>query len=116
MFNKKEIIRWLPRILSIAFVLFLSLFAMDVFGEYTGWELILALLIHLLPSFALLGVVLISWKHELAGAVIFSAFGIFYVMAAGLSRPWTWYAFISGPAFVVAILFFISWLQKKNKI
>jgi hypothetical protein len=112
--NKRKIVHWLPRVLSVAFVLFLSLFALDVFAEYTGWILIWALLMHLLPSLILLGVVIISWKHDLAGAIIFLGFAVFYVCAAGLGRPWTWYAFISGPALIVAALFFIGWLQERK--
>jgi len=35
---------WLPRLLSIAFILFLSLFSLDVFGEgYGFWNTLLAL-------------------------------------------------------------------------
>jgi len=111
-----KIIRWLPRILSIAFVLFLSLFALDVFGEYSGWQAVLGFLIHLLPSFVLLAVILIAWKYDLVGAIAFLASAAFYVFMVGLDRPWSWYAGISGPAAVVGILFLLSWLQKrKNK-
>lgn len=112
--NKINIIYWLPRILSIAFVLFLSLFALDVFSEYTGWDLLLALFIHLLPSLVLCGIVVISWKYDLVGTIIFLSFAIFYIIAVGLDRHWTWYAFISGPTFIIAILFLISWFQRKK--
>jgi len=112
--NKRRVIYWLPRVLSIAFVLFLSLFSLDVFTEYTGWDLILALFMHLLPSLVLLGIVIISWKYDLVGAIVFSGFAIFYIFAAGFNRPWSWYAFISGPAIIVGILFFITWLQKRR--
>lgn len=112
--NKRKIIHWLPRILSMAFVLFLSLFALDVFGEYTGWELVLALFMHLLPSLVLLGVIVISWKHDLAGAVVFFGFAVFYVFAVGFDRPWSWYAGISCPAAIVGILFLFNWFQKKD--
>ena len=112
--NKRKVIHWLPRILSIAFVLFLSLFALDVFTEYSGWDLVLALFMHLMPSLVFLAVVAISWKYDLVGAIVFFAFAVFYIYAAGFGGPWTWYAFISGPSFIVAIFFFISWLQKKK--
>jgi hypothetical protein len=107
-----KIIYWLPRILSIAFVLFLSLFSLDVFSEYGGWNVVLPLLIHLVPSFVLLGVIIISWKHDLVGAIAFLGFAVFYVFAVGLDRPWSWYAGISCPSAVVGILFLLSWLQK----
>ena len=112
----RKIIHWLPRILGVGFVVFLSLFALDVFGEYSGWETILAFFIHLLPSFVLLGVVIIAWKHDLVGAVVFLAFAVFYIWMAGLDRPWSWYAGISGPAALVGILFLMSWFQKRNNV
>ncbi len=110
-----KIIYWLPRILSIGFVLFLSLFSLDVFSEYSGWNAVLPLLIHLLPSFVLLGAVAISWKRDLIGAIIFFGFAVFYVFAVGFDRPWSWYAGISGPAAVVGIFFFLNWLLKRKK-
>ena len=82
--------------------------------EYTGWDLVLALFMHLLPPLILLGVVVISWKYDLVGAVVFFGFAVFYVFAAGFDRPWSWYAFISGPALIVAALFLVSRLQKKG--
>ncbi len=113
----RKIIYWLPRVLSIGFVLFLSLFSLDVFSEYNGFDVILPLLIHLIPSFILLAVTLISWKYDLLGTFVFLGFSVFYVFAAGFDRPWSWYVCISVPAGVVGILFLLSWLQKrKNKI
>jgi len=112
--NKNKIIYLLPRILSIAFVLFLSLFALDVFNEYSGWDLVIALFMHLLPSIVLAGVVFISWKYDLVGAFVFLGFAIFYILAVGFDRPWSWYVFISGPAMIVGFLFCLSWLQKRR--
>ncbi len=111
-----KIAYWLPRILSIAFVLFLSVFALDVFGEYSGWQAILGFLVHLLPSFVLLAVVLISWKHDLVGAVAFLGFAAFYVFTVGFDRHWSWYAGISAPAAIVGVLFLFSWFQKRKNI
>ena len=112
--KKAKIVYWLPRILSIGFVLFLSLFSLDVFSEYSGWDAVLPFLIHLIPSFILLGVALVAWKYDLAGTIVFLGFAVFYVFAAGFDRPWSWYAGISLPSAVVGILFLLSWLQKKK--
>lgn len=109
------IIFWLPRIASIAFTLFLSLFALDVFSENTGWEVILALLVHLIPSFVLLIVTIVAWKYDLVGAVAFLGVSIGYVLMVGFDRPWSWYAGISGPALVVGVLYVLSWLQKRKR-
>jgi predicted neutral ceramidase superfamily lipid hydrolase len=109
-----KIIYWLPRVLSIGFVLFLSLFSFDVFSEYSGLSVVLPLLIHLVPSFVLLAAVLISWKHDLVGVTVFLGFAVFYVFMVGLNRPWSWYAGISGPAVALGILFLLSWARKRK--
>lgn len=107
-------IYWLPRILSIAFVLFLSVFSFDVFSEYSGWSAVLPLLVHLIPSIVLLIVAAIAWRYAWVGAVIFLGFAIFYVFAAGFDRPWSWYAGISGPSALVGILYLLSWRYNRS--
>ncbi len=111
---KTKIIYWSPRILSLGFVLFLSLFSLDALSEGSGWQNILGLLVHLLPSFVLLALVIIAWKYDLFGAAAFFAFAIYYVFAVGLDRHWSWYASISAPAVIVGTLFVLSWLQKRR--
>ncbi len=115
LFSKRQMFHWTPRILSFLYVLFLSLFALDVFSEYSGWTIVLPLLIHLIPSFILLIVIAISWRYEIVGAVVFLGFALFYIYAVGLDRPWSWYVGISCPAAIVGILFFLSWISKKKK-
>jgi hypothetical protein len=111
----EKISYWLPRLLSIGFVLFLSVFALDVFSEYSGMQVILPLLIHLTPSFVLLGGVLLAWKYDLVGAVMFIGFATLYVWDVGFTRPWSWYAGIVAPAAIVGTLFFVSWLLKRTR-
>lgn len=56
---------WTPRALSIAFVVFLSLFALDVFADGLGfWRTALALTMHLIPSFVLIAVLILAWRWE----------------------------------------------------
>lgn len=64
----KKIFYWLPRGLAILFIVFISLFALDVFSE-KNWPL--ALLAHLLPSFILIILTVIAWKNELLGGILF---------------------------------------------
>jgi len=112
MLNKT--IHWAPRITSLLFISFLSLFALDVFAEYQGLAVLLPLLMHLIPSFVLLVLVIIAWKYDLFGATVFLIAALGYVWMVGLNRPWSWYVGISGPAIIVALLFFISWYQKRK--
>jgi hypothetical protein len=55
------------------------------------------------------GVVAIAWRFELVGSLGFLALGIAYIALAWGRFPWTAYAAISGPLFLTAILFAISW-------
>jgi len=72
-----RILYWSPRIIGILTILFISMFAFDSFspGNTLGQNL-LALLIHLLPSIGLLILLLVAWKWELIGGIIFTLAGI----------------------------------------
>jgi hypothetical protein len=50
-----KVIYWLPRILCILAILFISVFALDAFDpELSIWQQIVGFLIHLIPSFILI--------------------------------------------------------------
>ena len=102
------LLRWLPRALAIAFALFLSLFALDVFNEHRGViETAIALLIHLLPVWLVLGALAVAWRWEAAGGVLFLGLAAWYiVMATG--KPGMWYVVIAGPPIVIGLLFLLS--------
>lgn len=109
---------WTPRVLSIAFIGFLSLFALDVFNETSGfWKTILALAMHLIPSIVLIAVLVLAWKWEWIGAAIYAAAGVLYI-AMVWDRPapdhikLSWVLTISGPAFLIAVLFLANWLKR----
>ncbi|MFA5050606.1 MAG: hypothetical protein WC499_00610 [Patescibacteria group bacterium] len=95
-----KIIYWLPRILSIGFVVFLSLFSLDVFSEYSGWRVILPLFMHLLPSFALLILIIVAWKHERLGGFIFLIIGLLMLILSRFESM-----IISIPAIILGALF-----------
>ena len=115
MITLEKLFYWLPRILSICFVLFISIFALDVFSEYSGFAIILPLFIHLIPSFILLVVAIIAWRYALVGTIIFLGFAIFYVWDVGFTRPLSWYVAIVLPASIVGVLYLISWINKKSR-
>jgi hypothetical protein len=116
----KKALFWTPRALSIAFIAFLSLFAMDVFDEHLGfWQTALALTVHLIPVFALIAVLVLAWRWEWVGAALYAAAGVLYVTwVVSMSRPvppamkLIWILLIAGPAFVIAGLFLANWLRR----
>lgn len=75
--NKSKILFWLPRIICVMAILFISLFALDAFQPgLTIWQQIGDFLIHLIPSFILLVVLIIAWKREYIGGIIFTLIGL----------------------------------------
>ncbi len=109
----KRLLFWSPRVLSILFVLFISLFALDVFNEGHGfWQTLLALLIHLIPTVLVIIAVVISWHREWIGAVLFTGGGLWYLLAN--LRHFSWILTISGPMLLIGILFLLSWLYRKD--
>jgi hypothetical protein len=111
----KQILFWSPRSLSILFVLFLSLFALDVFGEgYSFWETILALLIHLIPNFILVVALVLAWRWEWVGAALFTGFGVWYIIETWGRFPWTVLLVIAGVPMLVGVLFGACWMWRKQ--
>jgi hypothetical protein len=71
-----KVLFWAPRLLCIAYIAFLSLFALDVVSEFHGFrQTTAALLIHLVPSFIVALILALAWKWEWIGAVLFCAAG-----------------------------------------
>ena len=104
----KRLLFWAPRVLSIAFCGFLSLFALDVFNESYGWkQRILAFIIHLVPAAIVVVVLVIAWRWEWIGASAFFSLGFLYLIAAW--RHPNWVLTISGPLFLIAALYFADW-------
>jgi len=105
---------WLPRITGIVFVLFLSLFALDIFDLELGfWGTIFGLFMHLIPPIALAIGVAVAWRREWVGTVIFIAWAVIYIISAR-GFDWTVYAVIAGVPFVLGILFLAGWIWRKQ--
>ncbi len=109
--SSKRWLFWAPRVICMAFAIFLSMFAFDVFGEgYGFWKTLLALLIHLVPVYIVLAVLALAWRWEWIGAVGFAGLAMWYAQGKGRHHP-DWIVIIAGPALVIAVLFFFNWLK-----
>ncbi len=113
--QQNKIIFWLPRLLTLLFAIFISLFALDVFsGESTFREAIVGFIIHLIPTFVILLILYLAWRHEWIGSVFFALLGILYIVMSRLKMDILAYIFISGSLFVIALLFLWAWLNKRK--
>ncbi len=104
---------WTPRVLGIAFVLLISAFAMDVFnGHYGLAQLLVALGMHLIPAGLVLAALVVAWRWEWVGAVLFFGLGVAYIVTMRGRFEWSTYALIAGPAFLMGLLFLLNWRHR----
>ena len=106
----RKFIHWAPRICSFAFITFISIFALDVFEGPFNFTQIVGFLVHLLPTFVLIALTIIAWRHELVGAVGFLGFAAWYLWVTTPDIPWPWFMLIAGPALVIGVLYLADWL------
>ena len=109
--SSSRVLYWAPRVLALLFIAFVSLFALDVFQEGRGfWQTILALTMHLIPSFVLLAILVVAWRWEWMGAAAFAAFAVFFYII--VRAPWWGKAMFAIPCLVTAWLFFLNWRNR----
>lgn len=112
--NLQKTLFWAPRIAGILFVLFISLFALDVFDMGLGFgDTLIALFMHLIPSFILAAAIFLAWKWEWVGAVLFIGWAVWYI-AFMTGFPWIAYLLISGIPMLVGLLFLAGWVWKNQ--
>ncbi len=79
---------WFARILAILTILFMMMFSLDSFGGDASFgRQILGFLIHNIPAFLFILALVISWKFEIAGGImfiiLFIAAGVFFKSFSG---------------------------------
>ncbi len=120
-----KVFHWLPRILCIVAILFISMFALDSFEPgFTIWQQLARFFIHLIPSYVLIAILIIAWKWEKAGGIIFIIIGLAlspvifrknYHMNHSVWISLEIILMITVPFVLVGILFLVSnSLKKKN--
>jgi len=112
---------WTPRVLSILFIIFIALFSLDIFGNgYSFWKTVLGLFMHNIITLILIGFLIFSWKREWIASIGFLIFGVWYILTIlnniiEYQFEWyylSWFITIAGPAFVIAILWWLNWKRK----
>lgn len=110
---------WTLRVLLIIMILFFALFSLDVFEEgQSFWNTIAALLMHNIPSFIMIVILVIAWKREQVGGVILMvfmvAFGLFFFLRSGNFMYGT--LIMLGIPFLIGVLFVVNhyFLGKKE--
>jgi hypothetical protein len=121
-----KILYWIPRILCILAILFISMFALDSFGSgISVWRQLAGFLVHLIPSFVLTAMLIVAWKYELTGGILFLLVSLglspfifnhnfqrTQSVAVGLQSM----VIVAFPFVLVGILFLISYFQRKRNL
>lgn len=101
-------LRLSARILAAAYIGFISLFAMDVLGQEGSWtDKALGLFIHLLPSLALLIGLIVAWKRERAGGIVFIGLAVLFTARFNTYRHPVNFLALSAPLFLIGGLFLV---------
>ncbi|MGC1389619.1 MAG: hypothetical protein WA816_01145 [Bacteroidales bacterium] len=95
-----KILYWFPRILAIFSILFMTMFSFDVFGgnESFGMQL-LGFLMHNIPVIILIIILIIAWKWEIPGGVLF--------ILASISGTVFFHSFSGNPGSLIVIAPFL---------
>jgi hypothetical protein len=123
--TKVKIMHWIPRILCVLAIIFISMFAFDAFSpDRTFLQNLGNLMIQLIPSFVLLALLIVAWKWELAGGILFTLAGIVispfiynhnFRMNHSVAKSLFVILIITVPFIIVGILFIVSYSLKRRK-
>jgi cytochrome b561 len=120
-----KIFHWMPRILCILAILLISMFAFDSFSpERTFWQNLGAFMMHLLPTFVLIALLIAAWKWELAGGIAFAVIGLAlspiiyshnFNMNHSAGKSLGAILIVTMPFIIVGLLFIVSYFLKKKQ-
>ncbi len=113
--KSKKLIHWAPRIAAILIIFFVSLFSLDVFDmEATPLEMLGGFLMHNIPSFVMIILLVFAWRRPLVGFIAFLLAGIFFLRFVIMGPDLLHFLLFSGPLLLISALFFADWRWIKN--
>jgi|LakMenE01Jun11ns_1017448.scaffolds.fasta_scaffold9824903_2 hypothetical protein len=101
------ILLWMPRVLGLMLFVFIGMFALDAFEPgASAMEQAGHFVVHLIPAFAVLLIVIVGWKRPVIGGTLLLALALTY--AIWVSQRLDWILAISGPVALIGVLFILS--------
>ncbi len=93
----------------MVFIIFIGLFALDVFGAgYGFWQTAIALFVHLIPSFVLIVILVIAWRWPGLGGLLYIFFGLAYIAVIWFRINSAIFLIIAAPLFIIGFLFVLD--------
>lgn len=113
--KSEKLIHWAPRIAAILVIFFVSLFSLDVFDMVaTPLEMLGGFLIHNIPSFVMIILLVFAWRRPLVGFIAFLLAGIFFLRFVVMGRDLSHLLLFSGPLLLISALFYADWRWTKT--
>lgn len=106
---------WAPRVMGILAILFISVFALDVFQAGVPLaQMLLGLVIHLAPSFVLVALLAVAWRYERIGGSLFVVLSLvpFFLLS---NQVWV-NALLCAPFLLTGVLFIVSSLYASRSV
>ena len=106
---------WVPRILMVLFIIFLTLFSFDVFEmEGSIWTKVGAFVMHSIPSIVLAALVAITWKTPLIVGIVDLVLAVAYTVFVWNQGHAQWALALALPLAVVGVLFVVSYVLERE--
>ena len=111
----RKVLLWTPRLLLIAFALFLVIFSFDVFEEGKSvTEIAIEFMQHNIPTLLLGLVVFAAWRREWIGTLVCLVLAVAYIAWSWGRFPLSVYFIMAGPLFLIAVLYAVNWQFRKH--
>jgi hypothetical protein len=105
---KEKALYFIPRIFTILAILFMGMFSLDAFaGTTTFGQKLLAFLMHNIAVLILTGILIVAWKRELLGGILFivaAVAGLIYFHSF-TGNPGS--IVVIGPFFLTGVMFIL---------
>ncbi len=106
---------WIPRIIIIAFIAFFSMFSFDAFGTDTPFiEQLAGFLNHMVPSFVMILILIVSWNRSVIAGIMFMALGIVFTFYFSTYRQMATFFTISLIPFLAGVMFLLPTILRKR--
>jgi len=112
---RNKILYWTPRVLAILAILFMMMFSLDCL-DAGGKDALICLLMHNIPAFITIAVLVIAWKWELIGGILFIAASfIGAIYFNGFGGNWGVLPLMA-PFLIAGALFIIDYFLTTTKV
>lgn len=105
----ERIYYWIPRSLAIFSLMFMLIFSFDVFdGPETVWNKLLGFVVSNIPVIILIAVLIIAWKWEVAGGVLYIVASVAAMIYFNAFKGNPWSLVVILPFLITGILFILQ--------